>query len=101
MKNRLTQIEKMMSTLHTYKKQYRIYTKGALDQILKIANKVLINGEVVVLTDEVRQTYLEEASIMSSKALRVLGLAYMDGHRNGRSRKHGKRSHPSWIRWDD
>jgi Ca2+-transporting ATPase len=69
---------KMMSTLHAYNGSYRVYTKGALDNLLKISTHALIDNEVVPLTDKMKQDYLDQANQMSSKALRVLGLAYED-----------------------
>ena len=67
-----------MSTLHSYEGAYRVYTKGALDNLLKISTHALIDNEVVPLTDKMKQDYLDQANQMSSKALRVLGLAYED-----------------------
>ena len=67
-----------MSTLHAYNDTYRIYTKGALDNILKISTHALVDNEVVPLTEEMKQDYMEQANQMSKKALRVLGLAYED-----------------------
>ena len=34
---------KLMSTVNQYENNYRVYTKGAIDNILKISNKILIN----------------------------------------------------------
>lgn len=67
---------KLMSTLNIHNDAYRIYTKGALDNILKISTKVLIDGKEVTLTDKIRQTFLNASDEMSSRALRVLGVAY-------------------------
>ena len=67
---------KLMSTLNIHNDAYRIYTKGALDNILKISTKVLIDGKEVTLTDQIKQNFLNASDEMSSRALRVLGVAY-------------------------
>lgn len=69
---------KLMSTLNKEGAAYRVHTKGAIDNILKISSKALVNGEVVPLTEELKARYLEIAEEMSDEALRVLGAAYKD-----------------------
>ena len=69
---------KLMSTLTEWNGGYRVHTKGALDNIIKLSRNVLINGKVVPLTDELKAQYLQIAENMSSDALRVLGAAYKD-----------------------
>ena len=69
---------KLMSTLTEWNGGYRVHTKGALDNIIKLSRNVLINGKVVPLTDELKAQYLQIAEDMSSDALRVLGAAYKD-----------------------
>lgn len=55
---------------------YYAFTKGAIDSILKISNKILINGEVKDFTDELKASILESSNNMSDEALRVLALGY-------------------------
>lgn len=69
---------KLMSTLNQVGSGYRVNTKGALDNILKISSTALVNGEVVPLTDEMKMEYLRIAETMSDAALRVLGTAFKD-----------------------
>lgn len=69
---------KLMSTLNQEGKGYRVHTKGALDNLLKIASKALIDGKEVPLTEEMKRDYLRVAEEMSDDALRVLGAAYKD-----------------------
>lgn len=69
---------KLMSTLNEENGGYRVHTKGAIDNILKISSTILINGEVKPLTDEIRKTILDRSIEMSNEALRVLGVAYKD-----------------------
>lgn len=69
---------KLMSTLNEFENGFRVHTKGAIDNILKISTMALVGGQVVPLTEAMKQQYLAEAEIMSDDALRVLGAAYKD-----------------------
>lgn len=69
---------KLMSTLNKEGSAFRVHTKGALDQLLKIASQALVDGQVVPLTHEMKATYLKVAEEMSDAALRVLGVAFKD-----------------------
>jgi len=69
---------KLMSTLNVEGNKYRVHTKGALDNILKISTRALVAGKVVPLTEEMKENYLKVAEEMSNNALRVLGAAYKD-----------------------
>jgi len=69
---------KLMSTLNEENGSYRVHTKGAIDNILKISSTILIDGEVKPLTDEMRKTILDRSIEMSNDALRVLGVAFKD-----------------------
>jgi P-type Ca2+ transporter type 2C len=72
---------KLMSTLNQTRKGYRVHTKGAIDQLLRISTSAVVNGEVVPLTEELKRQYLEAAEAMSDEALRVLGAAFKDTER--------------------
>lgn len=67
---------KLMSTLNEEGDVYRVNTKGAIDNLLKICSHALIDGEVVPLTDDIKDDYLRVTEEMSDSALRVLGAAY-------------------------
>lgn len=69
---------KLMSTLNQEEDGFRVHTKGAIDNILKISTKILINGESVTLTEEHKRTLLDKSMEMSNQALRVLGVAFKD-----------------------
>ncbi|HPW40199.1 MAG TPA: cation-translocating P-type ATPase [Bacillota bacterium] len=71
---------KLMSTLNKEGNGYRVHTKGALDNILKISTSALVNGKIVPLTDEMKADYMKVAEEMSDEALRVLGAAFKDTH---------------------
>lgn len=66
-------MRKMMSTIHEAEDgTYTQYTKGAPDEVLKHCTKILINGENVDLTDEIRGSITKNNKEMADKALRVL-----------------------------
>lgn len=69
---------KLMSTLNEEEGRYRVHTKGAIDNILNISSSVLLNGEIVSLTEEIKTTFLKVTEEMSDNALRVLGVAFKD-----------------------
>lgn len=65
-------MRKMMSTLHEFDGEIVQYSKGAPDEILKKCTKVLHKGEIVPLTDEIRDEIQAANLDMASNALRVL-----------------------------
>lgn len=70
---------KLMTTVNLVDdKKARVFTKGALDSILSICNKISINGKLLDFTKEYKAKVLENSNIMSDKALRVLAFAYKD-----------------------
>ena len=69
-------VRKMMSTKHQYKNQQIVFTKGAIDSILKHTSFIENNGEVTPITDEDKAKIMNAADKMSQEALRVIGLAY-------------------------
>lgn len=72
---------KLMSTLNEENTGFRVHTKGAIDNILKLSESVLVNGKVVPLTEDIKKEFLNVAEQMSDNALRVLGAAYKDTDR--------------------
>ncbi len=71
-------VRKMMSTKHTYGDKEIVFTKGAIDQILKHTTKININGKVRAITEEDKAEIMKASDEMSKDALRVLGLAYKE-----------------------
>ncbi|MBX0331883.1 cation-translocating P-type ATPase [Pontibacter sp. HSC-14F20] len=67
---------KLMSTLNEENGRYTVYTKGAIDNLLKLATHVQENGQVVPFTEEHKQQFQEATARMSEQALRTLGVAY-------------------------
>ena len=69
-------VRKMMSTQHTYEGKKLVFTKGAIDSILKVADRIQINGKVRKITEEDKKNIMAASDAMAVDALRVLGLAY-------------------------
>lgn len=70
---------KLMSTVNYYgDNSYRVYTKGAIDNILKICKGAYINSEIVPMTEELEEEIMKASNSMSDEALRVLGAAYKE-----------------------
>ena len=69
---------KLMSTLNEEGNKFRVHTKGAIDNILLRSNRILVNGEILPITDEAKAKILKVAENMSDDALRVLGVAFKD-----------------------
>ena len=69
-------VRKMMSTQHEYNGKKIIFTKGAIDSILRVATQIEINGKVRKLTDKDKENIMAASDAMAVEALRVLGLAY-------------------------
>ena len=69
---------KLMSTLNEENGKYRVHTKGAIDNILLKSSKILVDGSIVELTEDKKNTILKEVENMSNSALRVLGVAFKD-----------------------
>lgn len=67
---------KLMSTVNKYDDHYYVMTKGALDNLIQICNTIYLNGEIVPLTNEIKNEIIRNSNLMSSDALRVLGAAY-------------------------
>ena len=51
-------------------------TKGALEEMLSVSNYVEYKGEIIPLTDDVREEVLAEVAQLNEQGLRVLGVSY-------------------------
>ncbi|MGI6161904.1 MAG: calcium-translocating P-type ATPase, SERCA-type [Christensenellales bacterium] len=69
---------KLMTTVHNIDGNYRSYTKGALDELLKRCTHILKDGEVQPLDEGHKAAILETNSQLANEALRVLGYAYRE-----------------------
>ena len=67
---------KLMSSIHKTPSGGIVFTKGAVDELLKICAGVEINGEIIPLSEGQKQRILKINKDMGLDALRVLGFAY-------------------------
>lgn len=66
---------KRMSVVYEVDGKYECYTKGALEELLNLCTYILNNGEVIPLTDNIKNKILMECEKLSSEAYRILGFA--------------------------
>ena len=69
---------KRMSVVFEHAKKRLLYAKGAPDSMLKLCDRIMVNGRIIKLTDKKKKQILEQNKEMASNALRVLGLAYRE-----------------------
>ena len=67
---------KLMTTINQYDDNSLVFTKGAIDNLLNICDKIYIQDEIVPITDEIKSSILNASNLMSDDALRVLGAAF-------------------------
>lgn len=67
---------KLMSTLCLENGKLTVYTKGAIDNLIKICNYVLEKGKVIPISETYKKAYADATENMSSNALRTLASAY-------------------------
>ena len=56
-------------------------TKGALEEMLNISTHVEYRGDIIPLTEDIRQEVLAEVAQLNRQGLRVLGVGYKSGLR--------------------
>jgi len=70
---------KRMSTVNRYGElNYRVYVKGAADELIKCCDRALVGGSVVPLTRDIIEEMAQQNAQMAKSALRVLAFAYKD-----------------------
>lgn len=67
---------KLMSTVHEIDGERLLMTKGGPDIVFDRCDRVLLDGEVVSMTAELRQKFQEQNELFSTRALRVLAFGY-------------------------
>ncbi|MGC8923801.1 MAG: cation-translocating P-type ATPase [Candidatus Micrarchaeia archaeon] len=67
---------KRMTTVHQDGKNYLICTKGAVESLLGICNRVLINGKIYRLDKKKEKEILQKMEEYANNAYRVIGVAY-------------------------
>ncbi|MCL2018253.1 MAG: cation-translocating P-type ATPase [Oscillospiraceae bacterium] len=69
---------KLMSVLNIKGSQTFMSVKGAPDGIIARCERVYVDGEIIPMTDEIKQRLLNQNELFASQALRVLGFAYKE-----------------------
>jgi Ca2+-transporting ATPase len=70
---------KMMTTVNVVNiDEYIVCTKGAVESLLEVSDRILINGLVEKLTDKMKDNILLSNRQMTDSALRVLACAYKE-----------------------
>lgn len=67
---------KLMSVLVSDGTAYRVYTKGAIDNLLPLCSHVMSDAGIVPLEDAHKADILDKANKLSDEALRILGVAF-------------------------
>jgi ATPase, P-type (transporting), HAD superfamily, subfamily IC len=71
-------VRKLMTTLHQYEGQNMMYIKGAPDELLRACNKIYLNGQESILTEELRTEILQQNEAFAELGQRVLAFAYKE-----------------------
>ena len=71
-------VRKRMSTIHPLNGGYRMYCKGAPDEIVKACDSIMTDGGIVTMTEALRSATLEANDAMAQSGMRVLAMAYRD-----------------------
>lgn len=69
---------KMMSMVYKHENGFRVYSKGSPEKILSISTKILIDGNVVPITEEHIKQIEESIQKLQYQAKRVIGFAFKD-----------------------
>jgi P-type Ca2+ transporter type 2C len=67
---------KLMSTLEDDNGRLRVFTKGAIDNLIGRCTHVRENGNVIPLTEQEKSRFAKATESLSARALRTLGAAY-------------------------
>lgn len=68
----------MMTTFHNVEENYKAMTKGAPDIIISNSSKILLNGEIVDFTEDLKQKAMDENKNLAKQALRVMAYAFRE-----------------------
>ena len=69
---------KLMTTVHEINGRYVVYTKGAIDELLKRCDNYILNEEIKYDLAEYKKNIDEINEGLAKNALRVLGFAYKE-----------------------
>ncbi len=71
-------VRKCMSTVHVYKGNHLVYSKGAPEMLIKKAKFYLHEGKIMRLDKEATMRFIKKTDEYASRGLRVLGLAFKE-----------------------
>ncbi|MBD3361976.1 calcium-translocating P-type ATPase, SERCA-type [Candidatus Woesearchaeota archaeon] len=71
-----TSERKMMTTVHRVNDKRVAYTKGAAEEVIKLCDRVLVDGQLKRMSKSYKERILSVNDKFASQALRVLGFAY-------------------------
>lgn len=71
-----------MVTLNDTEDKRYIFIKGAPEKLISMCSRIIDNGHNIEFTDDWRESVLQVNRNYASKALRVLGLAYKEVHKD-------------------
>ena len=69
---------KMMSFVYEIDGKKILYTKGSFESIIGRSKKVIIDGKILKITNDIKEEYRKIESEMSKEALKVLAFAYKE-----------------------
>ena len=69
-------VRKLMTTVHKIDDKYLVYTKGGVDELLKICNSYIIDNEVKTDLEVYKNEIYSSNKEMAKQALRVLAYGY-------------------------
>lgn len=72
---------KLMTTVNKIDSQEIVFTKGAVDQLLDRCSYILLDNEILPLTNELKENILRVNTQFAQKALRVLAYAYKENNK--------------------
>ena len=90
---------KLMTTVNKEDDHYVICTKGAIESVLSICNKIYVDGLVKEITEKDKEDILETNHEMAQNAIRVLGYAFKEVKKRKRHWEENRRK--SSFCWND
>lgn len=69
---------KIMATMHLNDNKNIVYAKGAMEELIKRSDRILLNNEIKELTPELKQHWLNEGEKLAGSGLRMIGGAYKE-----------------------
>lgn len=66
---------KLMSTVHQIDNKYVCYTKGALESVLEVCTKIMSDGKIIPLTEEIKNEIMISTEKYLKEAKRLLAFA--------------------------